>query len=84
MQFERYHDHFFNFSEPVYDASSYGSTFKIPSINNGLNPNLKRDATTTINTTTMEQTITTTSEIELPTTIPIPTEPPHDQAIALT
>ena len=25
-----------------YDASSYGSTFKIPSINDGLNPNLKR------------------------------------------
>ena len=25
-----------------YDASSYESTFKIPSINDGLNPNLKR------------------------------------------
>ena len=25
-----------------YDATSYGSTFKIPFINDGLNPNLKR------------------------------------------
>ena len=44
LQFERYHDHFFDFSKSFYDASSYGSTFKIPSINDGLNPNLKRGA----------------------------------------
>ena len=43
LQFERYHDHFFDFSQSFYDASSYGSTYKIPSINDGLNPNLKRD-----------------------------------------
>ena len=40
--------------------------------------------TMTIHTTTTKQIVTTTSEIEVPTTIPIPTEPPHDQKIALT
>ena len=38
----------------------------------------------TIHTTTTKQIVTTTSEIEVPTTIPIPTESPHDQEIALT
>ena len=33
---------FFEFTYFFYDASSYGSTFKIPSINDGLSPNLKR------------------------------------------
>ena len=33
---------------------------------------------------TLQQIVTTTSEIEVPTTIPIPTEPPQDQKIALT
>ena len=40
--------------------------------------------TMTIHTTTTKQIVTTTSEIEVPTTIPIPTEPPHDQKITLT
>ena len=40
--------------------------------------------TMTIHTTTTKQIVTTTSEIEVPTTIPIPTESPHDQEIALT
>ena len=38
----------------------------------------------TIHTTTTKQIVTTTSEIEVPTTIPIPTEPPHDQKVTLT
>ena len=41
LRFEPYHDHFFDFSQSFYDASSYGSTFRIPSINDEFNPNLK-------------------------------------------
>ena len=38
-QFEPYHDHFFDFSQTFYDASSYGSTFKKVIFNDGFNLN---------------------------------------------
>ena len=39
LRFEPYHDHFFDFSQSFYDASSYGSTFKKVIFNDGFNLN---------------------------------------------